>query len=845
MRIHANDANIKERLYFRDTQFRLSRAEDFIAHLFSYAFYIVLLVFFGLALFSGVSRLFWFAVFLGLFLLHRGIRLGRGDRDIPSVLHRPHSRINVAEYFSPAARRILSHAYGFSRGGGDFYLFLLKELSYRSEVRRMVSRLGVSPKEFAQAITLSSPSEDNVRPGGQQGSVGVLEDVSKQAFLSALSEHERSIQTRTLFGVVVRSKIPSIKRVLDALDIRPEDVEGAILLSRYSDTFSHLRRVPLTLGGQAMPLRRLRRNKAMNRALTSRPTPYLDQFGEDVTELIRRESFGLLVGHAREYDQLLDALSRPGKPNALLVGEPGVGKSTLVYHLVYRILHDDVPEQLFDKRVVSLSVSRLLSGAGNEEIAKRLERIAEETARAGNILVYIPDIHNLFKTSEGEGFHAIDLFLPIIKSGAIPLVGETYPKEFKEYIESNSEFVEQFEIVRVEAMSKEEALRYLVYTALLLERQMGVVVTTRSLRACIDIADRFQSDQPLPASAVDFLKESLTRASREKVSVLTEEFVSKMAEEELRMPVSVARGAEASELLRLEEKIHERYVNQDDAVTAVSNALREYRSGLSRKGGPIAVFLFLGPTGVGKTELSKMLAQVQFGSRDAMRRFDMTEYQEVSAISRIIGSPNGKQGGDLTEAIREYPYSLVLLDEFEKAHPDLLNVFLQLFDDGRLTDNMGRTIDFQHTIIVATSNAHSRFIKEEIEKGRGAAEIAEELKGKLTEHFRPELINRFSDIIVFRDLTEKEISKIASFLLKDVSESLSQSHGIELVFEDEAVIEIARRGYSKVFGARPLRKVISQEVRGKLAEMILREEIRRGQRVRVGIKEGEFYFDTM
>ena len=275
----------------------------------------------------------------------------------------------------------------------------------------------------------------------------------------------------------------------------------------------------------------------------------------------------------------------------------------------------------------------------------------------------------------------------------------------------------------------------------------------------------------------------------------------------------------------MEDIIHRRLVNQTEAVIAVSRALREYRSGLSRAGGPIATFLFVGPTGVGKTELAKILAEVQFGSRDAMRRLDMSEYQDTTSIFRLIGTPDGETTGNLTDTVREHPYSLILLDEFEKAHPDVLNVFLQVFDDGRLTDSLGRTVQFQNIIVIATSNAQSDFVKAEIEKGRSIAEISDELKDNLTTYFKPELLNRFSDIIVFRDLKPDEIFQIATFLLRDVQDQIRASNGIALQCEDGAIREIARRGYSNVFGARPLRKVISEEVRGRLAEMILKGEI--------------------
>ncbi|MDP3758263.1 MAG: AAA family ATPase, partial [Candidatus Daviesbacteria bacterium] len=369
-----------------------------------------------------------------------------------------------------------------------------------------------------------------------------------------------------------------------------------------------------------------------------------------------------------------------------------------------------------------------MSGGHPGEIASRLTRITEEIIQAGNVLVFVPDIHELFKVSGGGELSPLDVFLPVVRSGAVPLVGETYSREFKSIIEPRTDFLEQFEVIRVEPMSAEETLLLLSFMSLDLEKQFRVFVPVKVLRKTVEIAERYVTSQPLPSSALNLLKEAFGRASRAGKKVLDEETLLGLAEEELGLPVRAAGAREAESLLRLEDRIHERFINQDEAVGAVADALRQYRSGLSRRGGPIAVFLFVGPTGVGKTELSKILAEVQFGSREELRRFDMSEYQDKTSIFRLIGAPDGETTGDLTDTVREHPYSLILLDEFEKAHPDVLNLFLQVFDDGRLTDSLGRTVEFQNTIIVATSNAHSDYVKAEIERGRRAVEIADDLK---------------------------------------------------------------------------------------------------------------------
>jgi ATP-dependent Clp protease ATP-binding subunit ClpA len=335
------------------------------------------------------------------------------------------------------------------------------------------------------------------------------------------------------------------------------------------------------------------------------------------------------------------------------------------------------------------------------------------------------------------------------------------------------------------------------------------------------------------------MKEAVADAKRRRQRTLNKEDIIRIAETRTNIPIKEASREEAKKLLNLEEVIHRDLIDQEEAVVAVARALREYRSGLSRSGGPIATFLFVGPTGVGKTELAKILTKTQFGLEEMMVRLDMSEYQDKTSFFRLIGSPDGKVTGFLTEAVMAKPYSLVLLDEFEKSHPDVLNLFLQVFDDGRLTDNLGRTVDFQNTIIIATSNAHSAFIKASIEEGKTIAAIVDEFKKKLVDYFRPELLNRFSDIIIFKTLTPEDVIKITRLQLDKLAKSLFEEQGIEIVFEDGAVRRLAELGFNPVFGARPLRKTISEHVKAPLAEKILAGETMRGSRVNFCLKNNE------
>ncbi|MBI4033969.1 MAG: ATP-dependent Clp protease ATP-binding subunit [Candidatus Brennerbacteria bacterium] len=831
-------------LFFKEPRLALTKGGEFLTRLVAYSFYIALTAAAVLLLFSDLSPLKWLAVLITLFLIDRAIHLGEAEKSIREISGG--EKINLAEAVTPAAYRLLNHAFRKSlMAHEDFHLSLLRALIMRGDVREALKRLSISADECLGKV---EEYLERSKKYDRKEIANLVEKLVVAAYENAVRTGEKFIEPRNLFVALCSAPEgapsggnPRIAKLFELFDITQKDLEEAVVFGRYRRIFARVHRLPAVLGGFAHRPRLLRK-RVVNRAWTSRPTPTLDDFSTDLTALARAEKVGFLVGHKKEFDSMLDVISRPGKPNVLLVGEAGGGKSTMVHHLAFRMVKDDVPPVLFDKRLLALELSSLLSNAPVEVLSARLRKIAEEIILAGNIVLFIPNIHDLFRTAEKDTLNAIDILLPIVKSGEIPLIGETYPKEFKRYIEPRSDFLDQFEVVEVGEISKEEALRFLVHLSLILEREFKVFITLRAVSKAVELASRYFREKTLPGSAVDLLKQALARASEEKLKVLEENLVVEIAEEQSKIPIEKAGAEETAKLLDLENIIHKRLVNQETAVKAVSRALREYRSGLSRAGGPIAVFLFVGPTGVGKTELAKILTSTMFGSKESMERFDMSEYQVKESVFRLIGNPDGSRTGTLTDAILKRPYSLILLDEFEKSHPDVLNVFLQVFDDGRLTDSLGRTANFENTIIIATSNAHSNFIKEEVEKGRTIEGLSEELKKKLTEYFKPELLNRFSDVIVFRNLTVEEIFVIAGFLIKEVAEVLKETHGIELTVDEAATREFARLGWSPVYGARPLRQVISEKIKSPLAEKILKKELARGNEVLFTFSKDRFEF---
>ncbi len=826
-------------IYFKEERLFLSGIGETIVRLVSYAAYIFLTSVCVLLFFSDVESLRWFSLLLGIFLFDRLLHARKGEKTVSEIGEKKDQ--NVALVCTTSTQRVLG--YGFRRSimtNEDPYCVMLLELVKRRDIQKVLARLDIRYTEFAEKISqyLTSTTKR-----GKEEFYTIVSSIAIEAYNNARVVHEKYIEPRNIFAAIISSEYPPIQKTLDLFNILPGDVAEAIIFGRYTRFLSGIKTLPSFLGGLVYESRIIRK-RVMNRAWTSRPTPFLDQYGSDLTERVRSEKIGFLIGHSKEYEEILRVISRPGKPNALLVGDPGSGKSTIVAHLAFQMVKDNVPKVLFDKRLISLNISKLVSGATQEQMTDRMQRIVQDILNAGNIVLFIPNIHDLFRTTNTQAINVMDLLLPIIESQNIPVIGDTYPKEFKSYIAPRTDFLDQFDVVQINEISEEEAMRFLVYRSIFLEHDFKVFITFKAIRKSVELAHRYFRNKLLPGSASDLLKEAIVQAERLKEKILTQDFVIDVAEKQSKIPIQGASGLEAEQLLNLEETIHEKLVNQKTAVRDVAQALREYRSGLSRQGGPIATFLFVGPTGVGKTELAKILAKIQFGSKDSMQRFDMSEYQDKQSIFRLIGTPDGTKSGTLTDGVMQEPYSLVLLDEFEKAHPDVLNIFLQVFDDGRLSDSLGRTVSFENTIIIATSNAHSQFIKEEVEAGKTIEEVGEQLKKKLTDYFKPELINRFSDIVVFRNLSREEIEQITGLLVKEVSELLREVHGITLQVERGAIQKIAELGYSPVFGARPLRQVISEKIRGVLAEKILKKEIARGNTVSLDYKETNFVFQV-
>jgi ATP-dependent Clp protease ATP-binding subunit ClpC len=835
----ANVGN-KEQFFYRDPRLEMTFGERVFVRIVVTLFWMVLIAAMVLLILMRESNLRFLGYFLALFILDRLLTLNRPEKIFDKkfekkILTNPQLKINLLFYCETSARKMIEGAFDKTLlQGGSFYLRLLDEFLNDKKFQEVFKKLEIKIDDIQAAIHDFLEKSDEKK--SKKELIKIVNDLMVQAYFL---RDRNFIKSKDVFVSIFYVQDTNIERLKNYFQFNEKDIALASVFSEFRSQIQKWKTVPTERRGFVKGFKH-KRQRIMNRAWTARPTPTLDNFSTDLTNLARLEKIGFLIGHEMELKQIINILSRAGNNNVLLVGEPSVGIGSIVRRIAYLITKDEVPKELFDKRLVTLSIDELVSGCEPNIIAERIQKIVSEILIAGNVILFIPDIHNLFKTS-GKGYmQAAEVLLPLISRHNFQIIASTTPDALKKDLETRKDFLALFEKVNIEEISEDEATLFLIYSSLILEKQYKIYITYPAIKNAVQIAHRYFRDKLLPLSADDLLKEVLADIRNLGQKVMSGEDVIRVSQQKINIPLKPAGKEEAEKLLNLEEIIHERLIDQDEAVQEVSKALREYRAGLSRKGGPIATFLFVGPTGVGKTELSKVLARVQFGSEQNMIRFDMSQYQDKKSIFDFVGTPEGDKPGALTEAVRQKPFSLILLDEFEKAHPDLLNIFLSVFDDGRLTDNYGRVIDFTNTIIIATSNAHSDLIKQRIEEGVKIEDIAAELKKKLTEYFPPELLNRFSDIIVFKPLTPDDLIKITRLLLNDVAKTLKEERGIELAFDDSAVNQLVKIGYDPVYGARPLRNAISDNVKELLAEKILKGELVAGQRILLTFDGNQF-----
>lgn len=646
----------------------------------------------------------------------------------------------------------------------------------------------------------------------------------------------------------------------------------------------------------------------------SASTPTLDGLARDLTEIAREGTLDPVIGRSKEITRVIEVLSRRTKNNPVLIGEPGVGKTAIAEGLAQQIVNNEVPETLRDKRVMTLDMGTVVAGTKYRgEFEDRLKKVMEEIRQAGNIILFIDELHTLIGAGGAEGaIDASNILKPALARGELQCIGATTLDEYRKYIEKDAALERRFQPIQVDEPNVEDTIKIIYGLRDRYEAHHRVKITDEAVEAAAKLSDRYISDRFLPDKAIDLideagskvrlrsfttppdlkeleqqlesvrseknaavqsqefekaasfrdkeqkLKDELERTKEEwkekqgkKESEVTVEDVAQVVAMWTGVPVSKIAETETAKLLNMEEELHKRVIGQNEAVDAISRAIRRARAGLKDPKRPIGSFIFLGPTGVGKTELARALAEVMFGDEDAMIRIDMSEYMEKHSTSRLVGSPPGyvgfDEGGQLTEKVRRKPYSVILLDEIEKAHPDVFNILLQVLEDGRLTDSKGRTVDFRNTVVIMTSNVGAETLKQNKYVGfnlqdgkRDHKDMKDTMLGELKKAFRPEFLNRVDEMIVFHSLGKEELGQIVNLMADQLTKRLAEQD-IELLITEAAKERIAADGYDPEYGARPLRRALQKNVEDRLSEELLKGEVLAGHKVVFDVDEDGKY----
>ena len=789
--------------------------------------------------------------------------------------------------FTKRAEKALEYAGDLAQGFGHNYIGtehilygLVKEGSgVASQVLNMQK---ITAENVVEEIEVLIGKGDKSQNRGEIGFTPRSKRVIENAFLEARKLGSEFIGTEHLLIGIMREGDSVAVRIMMDLNVNPQKLYNEIVKVINEDENAG--------ANDKQP-----KGKARG---SYNQTPTLNQYGTDLTKKATEGKLDPVIGRKDEIQRVIQILSRRTKNNPCLIGEPGVGKTAVAEGLAERIIAEDVPEMLKNKRVVSLDIASMVAGAKYRgDFEERIKKCLEEVKKAGDVILFIDEVHTIVGAGSAEGaVDAANILKPLLARGEVQVIGATTLNEYRKYIEKDSALERRFSPVTVGEPTNEETIEILKGIRDRYEAHHNVKITDEAIKAAVELSTRYINDRFLPDKAIDLVDEAASRVKmrtytqpdtlkkleeeisamnkekddaikvqdfekaaglRDKINVekeklqkekekweskntksittLTEEDIAEVVASWTGVPVKKLTQTENEKLRNLEQTLHQRVIGQNEAVDAVAKAIRRGRVGLKDPNRPIGSFLFLGPTGVGKTELSKALAESLFGNEDAMIRIDMSEYMEGHSVSKLIGSPPGyvgfDEGGQLTEKIRRKPYSVILFDEIEKAHPDVMNMLLQILDDGRLTDAQGRTVNFKNTVIIMTSNIGARLITDKTTLGFSAKDkkdesqkeyetIKKDVMGELKKQFRPEFINRIDEIIVFHKLNEEDIKQIIDIMLNQVTKRMAEkSYKFEI---DNSVKElIAKKGVDTDYGARPLKRAIQNILEDKIAEEIL------------------------
>lgn len=766
----------------------------------------------------------WIGVIAIGYLAYRVGNGGGKEKEIPLS---PKKKIDIAEVATFSARAALEDAFMFAKKQGRVFtpLHLFYSLFFSTDVASIFLRLGIAKATMQKYV---GGLIEKHAPNGAPKATPELYSIIFNAYEIARGFRDTKVKvTELLIATVRQSEL--LQEMLYDMNIDRQKLVNVIewvrVRERLRDQYHKLHHAAA-----------FRSKYGIDRAMTAVATPYLNQFSEDLTLAAK---FGYLtpcVARDTEIEEIFRIIEG-GRQSVILVGAQGVGKMSVIEGIAQRMVEENVPVRLKDKRLVQLSTSSLLAGTTVNGALDRLLKIMHEVGRAGNIILFIKNLHDLvgITDSGGGGVDVSESLAEFLGPSKSLLFATTTTEGYNQTI-LNSSVGKVLAQVAMKEMDHNQAIQVLESKVGATEYKHHVFFSYDALEACVTMAERFLRDQNLPESAIGLMAEaaSYVRSKKGENQLVDQDDVGAVVGQKTGVPATSITEDESEKLLRLEEEMHKRVIGQDEAVTLVANALRRARAEIRSQKRPIANFLFLGPTGVGKTELAKTIATVYFGGENRMIRVDMSEYQDTASIYRLIGEP-GKQGtGQLTEAVRQHPFSLVLLDELEKADKDVMNLFLQVFDDGRLTDSVGRVIDFSDTIIIATSNAATSYVQDQVRAGVALDTIREQLvRSELKQYYAPEFLNRFDGIVLFKPLDREGIKQIASLMLKRVAKDL-EARGVELRVESSALDALAEVGFDPDFGARPMRRAIQDKVENQLAELVLKGELKRRDVVVLG-----------
>ena len=798
------------------------------------------------------------------------------------------------------ASRSMHHSY---IGTEHLLIGLLGEGS--GAAAKVLSSAGVDEERILELIeNLIAPSGNVIvadAGGYSPRTLRVLENAAKEA---ERFKNEK-VGTEHLLIALIKEADCAAVRLLNTL--------GVNLQRLYVETLTAMGREDVSLHKDEFQNGKLAKKKNLE------ATPTLNQYSRDLTQLAKEGGLDPVIGREEEIQRVIQILSRRSKNNPCLIGEPGVGKTAVVEGLAQNIVSGMVPDSVLNKRVVTLDLSGMVAGSKYRgEFEERIKKVLAEVKKAGNILLFIDELHTIIGAGGAEGaIDASNILKPSLARGEIQLIGATTIEEYRKYIEKDAALERRFQPVTVEEPDEEQAVAILTGLRPQYEAHHHVKITDEGIRAAVQMSERYINDRNLPDKAIDLMDEAASRvrlgsfktpkqmketeqrireldiileeavrglrlgdakAAREekeellkrhakqikkyhkdaekKEPLVNENEIAEVVSSWTKIPVKKLTADESAKLAKLEKTLHKRVIGQEEAVSAVAKAVRRGRVGLKDPNRPIGSFLFLGPTGVGKTEISKALAEAVFGNEQAMIRVDMSEYMEKHSVSKMVGSPPGyvgyDEGGQLSEKVRRNPYSVVLFDEIEKAHPDVFNILLQVLDDGHITDAQGRKVDFKNTIIIMTSNAGAQSIVSPKHLGFGSQDDEKQnyeyMKQGVMEEvrriFKPEFLNRIDETIVFHALTKEDMKQIVTLLAKTLVERCRTQMEIELHIRDSVKAYIVETAYDPKYGARPLRRMIQSKIEDALAEEILAGRIKRGDRVEVGLKKKEIVFEV-